>query len=76
MNLVKVHRKISSSTLRISELKNFIGKNVEITISEARDENKIEKRAAGILAEFSNPSKISEEQDAWKIAAMNKYGNR
>lgn len=76
MNTIKVRRKISSSQLRISELKEFIGKNVEITISE-RIPRKMttNKTAAGILSTFRNNNKMMMEKEAWKIIAQEKHGN-
>jgi hypothetical protein len=75
MNAVKIHRKISSPQLRIAELKEFIGKNVIITISETNTAENSNKKAAGILSEFKNQGKVSMEKKAWKIAVNEKHGN-
>lgn len=75
MNTVKIHRKISSPQLRIAELKDFIGKDVEITISEKNTENNGRKNAAGMLSQFSNSSKRPNEKNAWGVAVKEKYGN-
>ena len=77
MDTIKVKRKISSQRLQISELKNFIGKYVEITVRESSPENKIttKKPAAGMLSAFKNPEKISSEGQAWKNAVNEKHGN-
>jgi len=74
---IKIKRKISSPHLRISELKDFVGKYVEITIRESAPENKIpsHKPAAGILSEFKNLEKVTMEKKAWKIAVNEKHGN-
>ena len=75
MNTVKIHRKISSPQLRIAELKDFIGKDVVITISEKQHYNKLNKHAAGILSKFSDRSKIPNEKQAWELTAKEKHGN-
>ena len=76
MDTIKVRRKISSSQLRISELKEFIGKHVEITIEEREPRKKTtSKTAAGILSEFRNNDKIILEKQAWKMKAQEKQEN-
>jgi hypothetical protein len=75
MNTIKIHRKISSSQLRIAELNEFIGKNVIITISETNTSEKTNKKAAGILSKFKNQEKIPMEKKAWEIAVNEKHGN-
>ena len=75
MNTIKIHRKILSPQLRIAELKEFIGKNVVITISETNTEENSNKKAAGILSEFKNQGKIPTEKKAWEIAVNEKHGN-
>ena len=78
MNTIKIKRRISSSQLRITELKDFIGKHVEITITEKNPGKKSlpGKAAAGILSDYRNKGKISLEKQAWDIAVKEKYGNR
>jgi hypothetical protein len=67
MDTIKIRRKISSSQLRISELKEFIGKHVEITISESVPRTTTKgKTAAGILSNFKNNDKI-EDSSSGKI---------
>lgn len=77
METIKIKRRILSPHLQISELKNFIGKYVEITVRESAPENKLpsDKRAAGILSEFKNKEKMSMEKKAWEIAVNEKHGN-
>lgn len=75
MNTIKIHRKISSPQLRISQLKEFIGKDVEITISETSIKKQAHLKAAGVLSAFSNKSKLTNEKQAWIIAAREKYEN-
>ena len=77
METIKVKRKITSSQIRISELKNFIGKQVEITVTEKKSKGKKEKNfaAAGILEAYGNPDLTYTEKDGWIIAVNEKYGN-
>ncbi len=77
MHTIKIKRKITSANLRISELKDFIGKDVEITVRESNAENILStnKPARGILSEFKKTVKIGEEKNAWKLAITKKYGN-
>jgi len=75
MNTIKIRRKISSSQLRIAELKDFIGKHVEITITE-KTFSLPGKKAAGILSDYKDKGKIGLEKQAWDIAAREKHGNR
>jgi hypothetical protein len=77
MDTIKVTRKIASPTLRIAELKKFIGKSVEITVTLATNENltNSNKSAAGVLSNFKDKGKIANEKQAWNIAVQNKHGN-
>jgi len=75
MNTIKIHRKISSPQLKIAELKEFIGKNVVITISETNTSEKTNKKAAGILSKFKNQGKMPMEKEAWGTAVTEKHGN-
>ncbi len=74
MNSITIKRKITSSLLRISELNKFIGKNVEITVTESHDIFS-GKTVAGILSDFRNNDNISKEKQAWGIIANEKHGN-
>ena len=77
MDTIKVTRKIASPNLRIAELKNFIGKSVEITVTLKNVEKQTisNKSAAGVLSHFKNKEKIADEKQAWKLAIMQKHGN-
>lgn len=77
MNTIKIRRKISSSQLRISELKDFIGKHVEITVTERIPGKKTssEKTASGILSNFKDKKKLTREKQAWNMTAHEKHGN-
>jgi hypothetical protein len=74
---IKIKRKILSPNLRVSELKDFVGKYVEITVKEiVKSENKsLAKSAAGTLSNFSNSEKIILEKKAWQMSAQEKHGN-
>lgn len=77
MQTIKIKRKINSPNLRISELKEFIGKTVEITVSESLPVENAEqkKSASGILSAYKNPAKTKLEKNAWKKAVVEKHGN-
>ena len=74
---IKIKRKISSPNLRVSELNDFIGKYVEITVTESvKTKNKpLAKYVAGVLSDFSNKDKIILEKQAWQISVQEKHGN-
>lgn len=74
MYTIKVKRKVTSSTLHIAELKEFIGKQVEITVTESNRAFS-EHPAAGILSNYQNGDNISKEKEAWGIIANEKHGN-
>ncbi|MGV8092824.1 MAG: hypothetical protein AB2L24_13285 [Mangrovibacterium sp.] len=77
MNTIKIKRRISSSQLRIAELKDFMGKHVEITITvKTPGEKPRSGKAAGILSGYKDKGKIGREKQAWYIAAKEKHGNR
>jgi len=74
---IKIKRKILSPNLRVMELKDFIGKYVEITVKESvKTKNKsLSKSAAGMLSDFNNREKIILEKQAWQISVHEKHGN-
>jgi hypothetical protein len=74
---IKIKRKISSPNLRVTELKDFIGKYVEITVNEITPKviKSTAKTSAGILSKYSNIEKRKLEKDAWQIAITEKHGN-
>jgi len=74
---IKIKRKILSLNLHVSELKDFIGKHVEITVTESvNTENKsLAKSVAGTLSDFRNKEKIDHEKQAWQISVQDKHGN-
>ena len=74
---IKIKRKILSPNLRVSELKDFIGKYVEITVTESvKTKNKpLAKSVAGMLSDFSNNEKVNLEKKAWQMSVQEKHGN-
>ena len=82
MEKITVKRKITSETIRISQLKRFMGKDVEITVKEKKSvtpktPHPAETHSAdGILAEFANASLVNEEENIWPRIIKEKYGDR
>jgi hypothetical protein len=74
MQSIKVKRKVTSSRLHIAELKKFMGKQVEITVTES-NEAFSGQMAAGILSDFQSIDYTSKEKEAWGIVANEKHGN-
>ena len=74
---IKINRKISSPNIRVSELKEFIGKYVEITVKEIapKEIKSTAKTALGILSKYSNTDKRKLEKDAWQMIVTEKHGN-
>jgi hypothetical protein len=74
---IKIKRKILSPNLRVSELKDFIGKYVEITVTESvkTKYKTVSKSAAGMLSDFSNNEKVNLEKKAWQMSVQEKHGN-
>jgi len=64
MEIIKIKRRISSSTLRIKELNKFINKNVEIVITPITENNLNEEALLSkkVLAKDWNKD---EEDAAW-----------
>jgi len=77
METIKLKRRITSSQIRIPELKHYIGKLVEITVTEKKTRRKkvMNQSAAGMLENFKNPNLAYTEKDAWTIAVNEKHGN-
>lgn len=66
---IRINKTITSSSLEIKELQNFIGKNVEIIVRERSNDSTgdTNERAAGMLKEYQDPKKADREQEAWKM---------
>jgi len=57
---------LSSSQLRIAELKDFIGKHVGITIKERTPRGKpLPGKVSGILSDYKDRAKTGMEKQAW-----------
>ena len=82
MASIRIKKKITSSRLNIKELKEFIGKDVEIIIKEDKknfrieDVNESSKTASGILEKYKNATIVDKEKEAWSKAIKDKYANR
>ncbi|MCF8339122.1 MAG: hypothetical protein K9I74_14190 [Bacteroidales bacterium] len=78
MNIIRVRRKIASSRIRISELKELIGKQVEIIVKETEPaKGTFEgKNVYGILSGYKDTQKSYQEKQAWELIAREKHGNR
>ena len=84
MEAIKIRKRIKSSSLTISDLDKFKGKDVEIIIitdQETFSNDKLSKkriktkRVAGILEKYKNPIKRAKEEIAWGLAVKGKYAN-
>ena len=75
MKSLRIKTTITSS-LRLEELKEFIGKEVEIIVKEKASANadKVIGQAAGMLSDYQDLTKADREQAAWKEAVKAKHG--
>lgn len=79
MDTLKINRKITSSNLRIDELKAWVGREVEIIIKEkdsSSKKNSGHASASGMLEDFANQELIEKENTGWISAIREKYGDR
>ena len=82
MNVIKIKKRITSSTLKIKELNSFIGQEVEIIIKQEKTPHNRKKeptiasgKASGILQKYKNANLLDKEKDAWIQAIKEKHGN-
>jgi hypothetical protein len=84
MEAIKIRKRIKSSSITISDLDKFKGKDVEIIIitdQETFSKNRLSKkgikikRVAGILEKYKDPFKKAKEEIAWGLAVKGKYAN-
>lgn len=77
MEPIKISRKVTSSHLHIDELKQWLGKEVEIVITEKKAVQTETERstAAGMLASYQDPELMKKEEKAWEKAMQEKHGN-
>ena len=82
MDTIRIRRIINSETITIKELKEFLGKEVDIFVTTRRKNLKREKQlahektGAAILSKYKNEQKINKEQDIWTLAIKEKYADR
>ena len=81
MSAIKIRRKITSDTLKIKELEQFLGREVEIFV---RDRKRVparnlgfsgEKSAAAILEKYKNTELLEMEKSVWSIVVSEKHEN-
>jgi hypothetical protein len=84
MEAIKIRKRINSSSLTISDLDKFKGKDVEIIIitdQETFDRNNLARKrtktksVAGILERYKDPLKKAEEVITWDLVVKWKYAN-
>jgi len=81
MSAIKIKRKITSDTLKIKELKQFLGREVDIIVSDRKRVSASSKRlpgknsAAGILEQYKNPDLQDMEKNIWSLVVSEKHAN-
>jgi len=77
METLKINRKIDSTHLEIKELKNWLGKEVDIIIREKSGVSDSDVgSAAGILSCFQDKNLMNQEKNGWAKAVRDKHGDR
>ena len=81
MGVIKIRQKITSDSLKIKELRQFMGREVEIIVIDPQRPSKQamslpgQKSAAGILEQYGNPDFINLEKNIWSLVASEKHAN-
>jgi len=79
MKKIKFKRRIKSSILRIKELEQYKGKNVEIVMNikelKKPSDHNILKNVAGILNKYKNVKLWRIENSAWELSVREKHEN-
>jgi hypothetical protein len=78
MRTIKIKRKLKTTLLKIKELEQFKGKNIEleIRVKEVADkEIKNNNKIGGILNKYANVNLIQQEKFAWDLAVREKSEN-
>ncbi len=81
MSAIKIRRKITSDTLKIKELKHFLGREVDIIVSDRKrvsaktERLPGEKSTAGILEQYNNPDLLEMEKNIWSLVVSEKHAN-
>ena len=77
MDILKIKRKIDSTSLQIDELSDWLGKEVDIVIKEKASKTEPSKSsAAGMLSDFKDKDLLDAEKNGWAKAVRDKHGNR
>ena len=79
MNTIRIKRKINSTLLRIKELEQYKGKNIELEIKvkefPMKNKDKKIKSLAGILSNYADITLRNKENNAWRLAVREKHEN-
>lgn len=81
MGTIKIRRKITSDSLKIKELNQFMGREVDIIVSDRKRALKQpvklsgKKSAAGILEKYKNPDFLDMEKNIWSMVVSEKHAN-
>jgi uncharacterized protein YajQ (UPF0234 family) len=79
MRTIKIKRKVKSTLLKIKELEQFKGKDIELEIKVKelvnRKSKKKEKNLAGVFSKYANVNLIGNEKLAWELAVREKHEN-
>ncbi len=81
MGVIKIRRKITSDSLKIKELNQFMGREVEIIVSDRKRAQKQtiklsgKRSAAGILEKYKNPDFLDMEKNIWSMVVSEKHAN-
>ncbi|MCK9453165.1 MAG: hypothetical protein M0Q90_15830 [Bacteroidales bacterium] len=81
MTEIRIRRIINSETITIKELREFLGKEVDIRVTTRRKvirKKQIvdKKTAAAMLGKYKNIALINKESDVWDTVIKEKYANR
>ena len=76
MKTIKIKRKIKSTLLKVKELEQFKGKDIELEIRVKElppgKSKKKEKSLAGSLAKYANKVLADKENSVWELAVREK----
>jgi hypothetical protein len=79
MKTIKIRRKIRSTLLKIKELDQFKGKNIELEIKvkeiQSESVNRGKKSLAGALSQYADANFIEKERNAWALAVKEQNEN-
>ena len=79
MRIIKIKRKMRSTLLKVKELEQFKGRDIELEIRvkelAPREPKKKGKSFAGVFAKYANVDLIGKENSAWELAVKEKNEN-